>query len=423
MTDSSRRTFLGAAAAVSTLPVTKSPLFKKRPDELRVGLIGCGGRGTGAASQALRADSEARLVAMGDAFGDRLDRSFNGLQSTDVAEQLDVPESRRFTGFNAFQQVIDQDLDVVILASPPHFRPHHLKAAIDKGLHVFAEKPVAVDAPGLHSVLDSCRRAKEKNLNVVSGLCYRYHEGRQAIMKEIHEGRIGEIRSLNANYITGGLWSHARTPEWSDMEWQVRNWIYFTWLSGDHIAEQHIHSLDVMAWAMQDKYPVSALSMGGRQSRVQPEYGHVFDHFSTIFEWENGVKGHSYCRQQVGCDRDVNDYIYGQTGDANVFRHRITGENPWQYDGDEGAMFGAMYQNEHDELFKAIRGKGDTINNGEYMCNSTMMAVMGRMSAYTGKKITWDQAWESEEILGPDSYEFGSIDVPEIARPGITPFR
>ncbi len=427
MTDSkslSRRKFLlstgGAAIGSGLLSQRLSAGMHLRGDDtLRVGIVGCGGRGTGAVKQALLADKNVKLVAMGDAFGDRIDRSLSSLNNPEngVVEKIDVPEERRFDGVDCYKQVIASDIDVIILATPPHFRPEHLRAAVDAGLHVFAEKPVAVDAPGVRSVMETSRKAKEKNLSLVSGLCYRYHDGRLALMDQVHSGAIGDIVSMQVNYLTGELWYHERQPEWSDMEWQMRNWLYFTWLSGDHIAEQHIHSLDVAAWAMGDQYPVRATSVGGRQVRTDPKYGNVYDHFNTTYEWENGVKGFSACRQQNGCYREVNDYLIGTKGRCDVFKHRIDGENNWRFKG----RARNMYQNEHDALFAAIR-KNEPINNGEYMCKSTMMAIMGRMSAYTGQSITWDQAWNSTEDFTPVDYSWRDVAVAPVAIPGVTKF-
>lgn len=420
----SRRSVLkvggGAAALGLTAPQALATPHVGHRETLRVGLIGAGGRGSGAAIQALRADPHTKLVAIGDAFQDHIVKRLKAMQkNTDVAARIDVPAERQFAGFDAYLKVLEM-VDVVILATPPHFRPLHFKEAVSRGIHCFVEKPVACDAPGVRSIIETCKLARQKKVAVVSGLCYRYHKGRRRVMEEIHGGRIGEIVAMNANYITNGLWSHKRQPGWSDMEFQMRNWLYYTWLAGDHIAEQHIHSLDVMAWAMKDEYPESALSLGGRQTRTDPLYGHVYDHFSTIYQWKNGVKGFSNCRQQLYCHREVNDYIMGQAGTANVFRHAISGEKPWRLSRKE--LRGVnMYQTEHDEMFASIRS-GQPIDNGEYMWKSTLMAIMGRMSAYTGKQITWEQALNSKEDLSPEKYAWGPLPVPEVAMPGRTRF-
>ncbi len=415
-----RREFLAASAAGAVALAGAVPaVHAAGGDTLRIGLIGCGGRGTGAATQALRADPNVKLVAMGDAFSDRLEGSLSQLRSDgDIADKIDVKPDRRFVGFDAYKQVLASGVDVVLLATPPHFRPIHLKAAVEARKHVFCEKPVAVDVPGARAVLEACRKAKVENLAIVSGLCWRYHHGKRETMKRVHDGAVGEIVALHTNYNTHGLWHKKRGPGMSDMEWQVRNWLYFTWLSGDHIVEQHIHSLDKMAWAMRDVFPVRAFGLGGRQSRTQPEFGHIFDHHAVCFEYENGVKLFSYCRQQDGTHNDVSDYILGTAGTCDVMKHAITGKNSWRYrDGGKDDM----YQNEHDELFASIRA-GKPINNGEYMTFSTLMAIMGRMATYTGQLITREMVHNSKEDLSPAKYEFGPLPTPQVARPGITKF-
>jgi predicted dehydrogenase len=296
----------------------------------------------------------------------------------------------------------------------------HLRAAVEAGKHIFAEKPVAVDAPGVREVMVASREAKAKSLSLVSGLCYRYEHAKRETMKRIHEGAVGDIIALHTSYNAGYLRVILRQNGWSDMEWQVRNWLYFTWLSGDHIVEQHVHSLDKMAWAMKDEYPVRASGMGGRQVRVQPEYGNIFDHHAVVFEYPRGIKLFAYCRQQRGCANDVSDHILGTKGTCDVMKHSITGEHPWRHrpgkKGDDN-----MYQNEHDELFASIRA-GKPINNGDYMCKSTLMAIMGRMATYTGQVITWEQALNSKEDLTPPRYEFGPLPIAPVAKPGITKF-
>ncbi len=421
---SDRREFLksGAALVGGSLAMNiglQSGVHAAGSDVIKVGLVGCGGRGTGAASQALNADPNTVLVAMGDAFPDRLETSLNSLKKQPVGNRIQVDDSRKFTGFDCYKHVIEAS-DVVLLASPPHFRPAQLKAAIEAGKHVFAEKPVAVDAPGVRSVIESCKKAKEKNLSVVSGLCWRYDHGMRATFEQIHQGAAGEIVAMQCSYNTGTLWNHPRKPEWSDMEWQVRNWLYFTWLSGDFNTEQHVHSLDKMAWAMKDEPPVRCSGTGGRQTRTAPEYGNVYDHMAVVYEYANGVKAFARCRQQDGCTNDVTDHVFGTKGRVDIFKHRIeslSGDLIWKFDGEKGNM----YQTEHNELFVAIRS-GNPINNGEYMAKSTLLGIMGRMSVYTGKSITWEQAYNSTEDLTPPKYEWGPISVPPIATPGVTPF-
>ncbi|MPY90997.1 MAG: twin-arginine translocation signal domain-containing protein [Luteitalea sp.] len=419
----SRRDFLrSSSAAVLTGALANahppSARAQGRSDLLRVGLIGCGGRGTGAAMQALSADPNVKLTAMGDAFEDRLEQSLRSLQGgKDVADKIDVPQERRFVGFDAYQHVIDSGVDVVLLAEPPHFRPRHLKAAIDAGKHVFAEKPVAVDAPGVRAVLAMCEEAKKKNLSVVSGLCLRYSYGFQETVKRIHDGAIGDIRALQANDYRGAIWVKPRQAGWSDMEWQMRNWYYFTWLSGDFNVEQHVHYLDVCAWLMNGEYPVSAIGMGGRQARTGPEYGNIYDHHSVVYEYANGTKLFSNCRQQEGCRNEISCYAMGSKGTAEVSERRlaIDAGKPWVYEGKKNNI----YQTEHDELFANIRS-GTPINNGDYMAKSTQLAIMGRMATHTGQLVTWEQAMGSPEDLTPAKYEWGDIPTPSVAIPGVT---
>ncbi len=392
-------------------------------DLLRVGLIGCGGRGTGAASQALKADSNVRLTAMGDMFADRLQVSLKSLQQVEeVAAKIDVPPERQFVGFDAYQDVIASGVDVVLLTTPPHFRPAHLKAAVDAGLHVFAEKPVAVDAPGVRSVLQTCLEAEAKGLSIVSGLCLRYSYQFQEAVKRIQDGAIGELTTLQANDYRGGIWVKPRKRDWTDMHWQMRNWYYFTWLSGDFNVEQHVHYLDVCSWLMNNEYPVKATGLGGRQQRTGPEYGNIYDHHSVVYEYANGAKLFSNCRQIPGCVNDMSAHVVGTRGNAFLDESRrgapvITNEQRWVYEGERNPM----YQTEHDLLFASIR-KGDPINNGEYMAKSTLLAIMGRMATYTGQLITWDMAQNSQQDLTPPRYEWGEIATPAIAIPGVTEF-
>ena len=299
----SRRSFLktsgliAAGAGVASL-ASPSSVHADGGDEITVALIGCGGRGTGAAKDALLADDHVRLVYMADAFEDKLASSLKTLKNDPAtADKTDVPEDRRFVGFDAFERVMATDVDVVLLTTPPHFRPAQLAAAIAAGKHVFCEKPVAVDGPGVRSVLETVEEAREKNLAIVSGLCWRYDLGVRETIGRLLDGAIGEIVAIQENYNAGTLWSHPRQSDWSDMEYQMRNWLYYTWLSGDHNVEQHIHSLDKALWLMGDEPPASAMGLGGRQVRTDPLFGHIFDHHAVCYEYGNGVRVYSYCRQ------------------------------------------------------------------------------------------------------------------------------
>ena len=423
---SNRRRFLkNASSAVVATSVVGHQLSRAAPvhvggDEiLRVGLIGCGGRGTGAASQALQADKHVKLTAMGDVFEDRLELSLRSLTDVeDIAGKVDVHPDQRFVGFDAYQQVIDSEVDVVLLATPPQFRPLHLRAAINANKHVFAEKPVAVDAPGVRSVLETCRLAQSRGLSVVSGLCLRYHAGFVETVKRLHEGAIGDITTLMANDYRGPIWVKPRRPDWTDMHWQMRNWYYFTWLSGDFNVEQHVHYLDVCAW-ITNGYPVRAVGMGGRQVRTEERFGNIYDHHSVCYEYEDGTRLISNCRQQTGCFNQMAAHVQGTKGRAEVSERRlqIESETDWRFR--EKAK--NLYQVEHDELFASIR-RGLPINNGDYMAKSTLLAIMGRMATYTGQQVTWEQAVHSQEDLTPQAYAWGPAPSVQIAIPGKTTF-
>jgi predicted dehydrogenase len=421
--DLSRRSLLSAGSA-TVAGVALAPFVSAKKSSiggaevLRVGLIGCGGRGTGAASDALLADTNVQLVAMGDVFADHLESSLKTLEGqAELKGKIDVPPERRFVGFDAYKQVIE-NCDVVLLCTTPHFRPLHMRAAAEAKKHMFVEKPVAVDAPGVRSILESARIARENKLNVVSGLCYRYMFAKQAVIEHVHAGDIGEIVAMETTYNTTGLWHRGRKPEWSDMEWQIRNWLYFTWLSGDHIAEQHIHSLDKIMWAMNDEPPLQATSSGGRVQRTDPMYGNVYDHFNTVFEWKNGVRAFSSCRQWNGASTDVSDHIYGTQGVAHLQTHDIKGAKSWRWRSEAEDN---MYQNEHNALFAAIRA-GEVIDNSSYMASSTLMAILARMAAYTGQTITWEQALNSTEDLSAKNYAWADAPAVEISVPGVTKF-
>jgi predicted dehydrogenase len=424
----SRREFLRGSTATVVAGTLAGQLalaprvFAAGTDVLKVGLVGCGGRGTGAASQALHADPHVELVAMGDAFLDKIENSLDVLKHSDIGDKVNVPSDAKFTGFDAYKQVIDSGIDVVILATPPHFRPAQLAYAVEKGKHSFVEKPVAVDGPGVQSMFATCELARQKGLAVVSGLCWRYHPGMRATFAKVKSGAIGDIVSIQATYLTQTLKKFPRKPDWSDMEFQLRNWNGFTWLSGDFNVEQHVHSLDKVGWALGDVPPVRCTGTGGRQARTGDESGHVYDHFSVVYEYANGVKAFCSCRQIDGCDNDVSDHIFGTKGVCHVMPHEVEqgGKTTWKYRAEKGELTD-MYQSEHNELFASIRN-GTPINNGDYMTKSTLMAIMGRMSAYTGKTITWEQALNSKEVLGPSKYEWGAMPVPPVAIPGVTRF-
>jgi len=365
---------------------------------------------------AMNAEENVKLTVLADAFPDQIKHARDVL-SKQIGARFAVDNEHCFDGFDAYKKVMASDVDVVLLCTPPHFRPAQLRAAIEAGKHVFCEKPVAVDGPGVRHVLESSRLAKEKKLSLVSGLCWRYDLGVRETIQRIQDGAIGDIVAIQENYLTGTLWHRGRQPTWSEMEYQMRNWLYFTWLSGDHIVEQHIHSLDKAVWLNGDKAPVRCFGLGGRQVRTDKQWGNAYDHFAVCYEWDNNVKCFSYTRQMSDCGNDVDDYILGSKGQAALLRHTIKGASDWRYRGPKPSM----YDVEHKELFAGIRS-GNIINNGEYMSHSTLMAIMGREACYTGQTITSEQMLNSPVVLGPEKYEFGDIKIPEIAMPGITKF-
>ena len=380
-------------AKVAALPVIK------------VGLIGCGGRGTGAALQALKADPGVRLTALADVFADRLDSSLATLKKmTAVADRIDVSPATSFVGLDAYQKLIASGVDVVLLASTPAFRPEHFRAAVAAGKHVFCEKPVAVDGPGIRSVLASAAEAQRKNLSVMSGFCWRYDPRMRATVAQVHGGAIGDIRAIIATYHTGSLTTKfpgTRTPGQTDLEWQLRNWYNFTWLSGDHLVEQAIHNVDKIAWLMKQEMPTQAIGVGGR---TVPAYGNTYDNFSVAYEYASGVRATLSCRQHDGVYNEVTDYVMGTEGifsNGRLATQGITGKTNWKYTGPTRDM----YQVEHDELFAAIRA-GKPVNDGVSMAHSTLMAIMGRMAAYTGQVVTWDRALNSNEVLVPEKLDW-----------------
>jgi predicted dehydrogenase len=433
VTTPSRRDFVkttavAAATAAAMMSIPKG-VYAAGSGTIRVGLVGCGGRGTGAAQNALNAGPDIKLVAMGDMFRDKLDANLKAIKTDpDNGPRIDVPAARQFVGWDAYKGVIDA-CDMVILATPPHFRPMHLKAVLDANKHCFCEKPVAVDAPGVRMQMETSKKFAEKGKSMVSGLCYRYDTHKIEIMKRVHAGDIGKILNMQCNYITSGLWSNPRKPEWSDMEWQLRNWLYFTWLSGDMITEQHIHSLDKMMWTMKDVPPAKCYSSGGRTVRTErPTFGNVYDHFATVYEWEDGTKCFAHARQWTNPNgkfddkifKEVADHVFGTEGVAALQEHIITGSKPYKDPIPAKRIHSSvMYNAEHVALADSIRNN-KPINNGDYMCKSTLMAIMGRMAAYTGQEVTWEQALNNTENLSPAKYEFGPLALPDVAVPGMS---
>lgn len=402
-------------------------------DPIRVGVIGCGGRGTGAVLNVLGAATkviypqagyhtedvaegtaatrgDVQVVALADVFPDRLQTCREQL----VRLGIRLPDDHCFTGFEGYRQLLAiPEINYVILAAPPHFRPAHLRAAVEAGKHVFMEKPAAVDAVGALSVIESGEIARRKGLGIVAGTQRRHAKGYVETIKRIQDGAIGDILSCRAYWNGGCIWVVERRPGWSDMEWQLRNWNYFAWVGGDHIVEQHVHNLDVISWVL-GRPPVRARGVGGRQARPNPTYGHIWDHFAVEFEYADGLRCYSQCRQMDGCDGKVEEALVGTRGISNA-ANWIRGENlVWRFrERDVNA-----YEQEHHDLIASIRA-GSPLNEARNLAESTLMGIMGREAAYSGQTVTRDQLIQSKQRLGPDRYEFGPLPFPEIPKPGV----
>ena len=417
---SNRRQFLKTSAALSTVAFSQvANVHADGTDLIRVGIVGCGGRGRGAIEQNLRADANCKLVAVGDTFRDRADGVLNGLRNNpQTRDKVDVPAERIFIGLDAYTHVI-ANCDLIILATPPGFRPTHLQAAVRARKNIFTEKPVCVDGPGARMNMESYAAATRDRLNIVAGTQRRYQTSYLESMKRIHDGAIGDILTMRVAWNQGGLWNAARTERMTDLEWQLRNWLYFTWLSGDHITEQHVHNLDVANWALGNSHPLKANGMGGRQVRTGPEFGHIFDHFATDYEYPNGVHVHSQARQIEGCSNNISEQAVGSRGTWTSNGHRISSGAAWSWTFPRGTD-NAPYSNEHVALYRAIRS-GNRINDLKNVTESSLTAVMGRMACYTGKEVTWEQALNSTQNLMPANLTWDShLPVPAVAVPGRT---
>ena len=404
-----RRDFLKTTSTLAAAAALAPGVFAAGDDTLKVALIGCGGRGSGAASQALSTDGPLKLVAMADAFKDRLDSSYNELKAKH-GDRVDVLEENKFVGFDAYQHAIAM-ADVVILATPPGFRPPHVEEAVSQGKHIFMEKPVAVDAPGVRKVLAAAEEAKKKNLKVAVGLQRHHQAGYLETVQRLHDGGIGDIVAMRCYWNGNSPWVRARKKleedagrPLSEMEYQMRNWYYFVWLCGDHINEQHIHNLDVINWVKQG-HPVRAWGMGGREVRKGIDNGEIFDHHAVEFEYADGSRCSSQCRHQPGCWDNVSEHVQGTKGLCDVGGNRIKGEQAWHFD-DPGSR--DPYQQEHDDFFAAIRKDTPYNETAAYGAYSTMTAILGRMTTYSGKEIAWDDAINSQidtmpKVLGWDA--------------------
>lgn len=417
-----RREFLGGATALlgaGLAAAVERPVRRRGSDELRVGLVGCGGRGTAAAAQALAADAGARLVAVADLFVPQIEAALATLAGLPIASQVAVDAARRHVGFGACDELVAGDVDVVLLATPPHFRPRHARAVIAAGKHLFAEKPGAVDATGVRDLLATAALARSKGLNFVAGLNLRYLPTLQEALARVRAGAIGELRALHSLRHGGEAVSVPRGTGMGEMEYQLRNWNHFTWLSGDFVVEQFVHHLDQAAWLMGERMPLRCTGTGGRACPTTP--GHTFDHFAHVFEYEGGVRLFTSTRQQAGCTDELATYAYGSRGVFSITGRgvRIEGEEPWR---PQRAEPQDLHQAEQDALFAALRA-GRAIEDGERLAHATLMAILARQCAYTGQALTWEQILASREELVPSAYSLDGVPPPAaLAVPGVTKF-
>ncbi|GGH17585.1 Gfo/Idh/MocA family oxidoreductase [Sphingobacterium alkalisoli] len=396
----------GSAAVTMT---SASSVFAAGNDAIKVALIGCGGRGTGATADALESGQNVRIVAMADAFQDNLDTSLKNLKQK-YNEKIDVPQSRQYVGFDGYKSAI-KDADVVILATPPGFRPIHFEEAVKAGKHVFMEKPVAVDIPGIRKVLIAAAEAKKKKLNVVVGLQRRYQKNYKETIQRIQDGAIGDIVSGQVYWNSGGVWVRPRKPNQTEMEYQMRNWYYFNWLCGDHIVEQHVHNIDIANW-IKGKYPVSIEGTGSRAQRDGKEYGEIYDNFAVELTYDDGTVVYSQCRHFEGIHNRVDETFQGTKG--RVYLSAGNQGVLWDAKGNEiyrhnGRGDANPYRQEHVELFDAIAKGEYKFENAEYGAYSTLTGIIGRLACYSGKVIKWDQAIQSEIDLMPTTYTWESL--------------
>ena len=410
----SRRGFLKASAASLAAVGVAGRMYAAGSDTIRVGIIGCGGQGTRDLVSCVKSSPGVQIVAMGDLFADRLQESLAKLK-TEVPDAVKVTPDKCFIGFDAHKKVVQTDVHMVLLTAPPHFRALHLQAAIEAGKNVFMEKPGGVDPKGIRSVIKTAELAQQKKLSIVAGTQRRHSKKYQETIRRIHDGQIGEIVAAQAYWVGGdmlGYWKWWDKENRSDVEWQLRSWPWFTWTSGDHIVEQHVHNLDVINWALKG-HPEQCMGMGGRAVRT---LGNIYDHFAVEFEYAKGVRVESLCRQINGCTDRIAERVVGTKGYADVDRGIIEGEKPFKYDGPDPDH----YVQEMADLIASIRN-GAPINEAKQVAESTMNAIMGRMSAYTGRALKWDWAMTASKLdLTPPKYDFVEFPPDPVAVPGKT---
>jgi len=401
---STRRSFMKNStltlSALASLDVTRG-VYAAGNDAIKIGLIGCGGRGTGAAQDAMDADPGVKLIAMADVFADKVQEKRKELREK-KPEQTGVDDDHCFAGFDAYKKVIESGVDAVLIACASKFHPKYLKAAVDAGKHVFVEKPHGVNPTGVRRVMEALDIARQKKLSVVSGLMNRYIPGVRETIKRIWDGAIGEIMAIEENFLRAPYVLVPRRPGDREIDYQFRNWYHFSWLSGDDVTQSLVHNLDKSLWAMRGKTPVKAYGLAGRSASFGEIYGDVFDHHSVVYEYENGARIYAFCRTQENCHNGVSDFIMGTKGRCDLLQNRITGETNWHYEGPDRNGFKV----EHEELMKSIRSGQPLVN--DYMANSTMIAVLGQMACYSGKQITWEEALRSDFTFGPPEGDFNT---------------
>jgi len=401
---SNRREFLkrsagaASAAALGSLTIGRSA-HAAGSDIIKIGMVGCGGRCTGAAGNAMSVDPGVRLVAMTDLFADRVQQK-RAVLKAQKPEQVMVDDAHCFSGFDGYKNVI-ASVDVVLIACAAKFHPVYLLAAIEAGKHVFVEKPHAIDPPGCRQVLAAGELARKKKLCVVSGLQSRYHPLIQETVRRIHDGQIGDVVSMEENFLRGPYGLYKRAPGLNEVQYQCSNQYHFTWLSGDDVPQSMTHNLDRTTWVMREQVPVKCHGLGGRSSSFEEIYGDVFDHHSVIYEYANGVRAYAFCRTELGCYNEVSSVVLGSKGRAFPLSGRIEGPNQWEFDRKKKLN---PYDLEHVALFQAIRS-GNPIVNCDYMSRSTLVTIMGQISCYTGKEVTWDQAMKSNFYYAPKAEE------------------
>jgi len=429
----SRRDFLKTSAAVAGTALAGGLSVARGAqaagsDLVKIALVGCGGRGTGAAVEALKnkAHPNVKLIAVADAFRDRVDACLKGVQG-ECPDKVDVPEERKFTGLDCHLGAIASGADMVLLCTPPGFRPVQFEAAVKAGKHVFMEKPVATDAPGVRRITAANQEAKKKKLLVAVGHHLRHEDKHREVVKRIHDGAIGDLKFMRAYFDTGAIWVRPRQAGQTEMQYQVRNWYHFTWICGDHIVEQHVHDIDVCNW-IHGGHPVEANGMGGRQVCTAKDQGEIYDHHAVEFTYEDGVKLFSYCRQIDGCWGSFSEHAHGTKGRVAIEGHGtsellVDGQKPMRW-----RRIGDGHQIEHDDLFAALVA-GQPYNEADWAADSTMTAILGRMATYSGQVVTWEQginsqldlmpktlAWDAEPPVKPDKNGYYACAMPGVTK-------